>query len=68
MFYVGEQGRQPRSYDSVPRHEEVKARAEESYARLEDGRMPCDEPRPHERRALLKQWTTKAWKTDAHYG
>jgi hypothetical protein len=35
---------------------DVKARAEEIYARLEDGSMPCDEPWPEERLALFKRW------------
>ena len=37
-------------------YEEVKARASEIYACLADGSMPCDEPWPAERLALLKQW------------
>ena len=37
-------------------YDEVKARATEIYARLEDGSMPCDEPWPKERMALFKQW------------
>jgi hypothetical protein len=37
-------------------YEEVKARASEIYARLADGSMPCDDPWPAERVALLKQW------------
>ena len=36
--------------------EEVKARASEIFARLEDGSMPCDEPWPKERLALFKRW------------
>ncbi len=35
---------------------EVKARAAEIYARLEDGSMPCDERWPPERLALFKRW------------
>lgn len=35
---------------------EVKARASEIYARLEDRSMPCDEPWPAERLALFKRW------------
>jgi len=34
-------------------YEEVKAKAPEIYARLEDGSMPCDEPWPKERLALF---------------
>jgi hypothetical protein len=37
-------------------YEEVKAKAAEIYARLEDGSMPCDEPWPKERLALFKRW------------
>ena len=37
-------------------YEEVKAQAETIYARIEDGSMPCDEPWPEERLALLKRW------------
>lgn len=37
-------------------YEEVKARASEIYARLEDKSMPCDEPWPEERLAFFKQW------------
>ena len=37
-------------------YEDVKARAEEIYARLEDGSMPCDEPWPPERLGLFKRW------------
>ena len=37
-------------------YDEVKTRATEIYARLEDGSMPCDEPWPKERMALFKQW------------
>lgn len=37
-------------------YEEVKARAAEIYARLEDGSMPCDESWPEERLALFKRW------------
>ena len=37
-------------------YEEVKARAAEIYARLEDGSMPCDEPWPPERLALFQRW------------
>ena len=37
-------------------YEEVKARAAEIYARLEDRSMPCDESWPEERLALFKHW------------
>ena len=37
-------------------YEEVKAKAPEIYARLEDGSMPCDEAWPKERLELFKQW------------
>ncbi len=37
-------------------YEQVKARAAEVYARLEDGSMPCDESWPEERLALFKRW------------
>ena len=37
-------------------YEEVKARAAEIYARLEDRSMPCDESWPEERLALFKRW------------
>ena len=37
-------------------YEEVKARASEIYARLADGSMPCDEPRPPDRLSLFKLW------------
>lgn len=37
-------------------YEEVKARAAEIYARLEDSSMPCDESWPEERLALFKRW------------
>ena len=37
-------------------YEEVKSRAEEIYARLENGSMPCDEAWPAERVALFKRW------------
>ena len=35
---------------------DVKAQAEEIYARVLDGSMPCDEPWPKDRTALFKQW------------
>ncbi len=41
-------------------YEEVKARAAEIYARLEDGSMPCDEAWPAERLALFKRWMDEA--------
>ena len=37
-------------------HAEVKAQAENIYARLLDRSMPCDEPWPEERLALFKRW------------
>jgi hypothetical protein len=37
-------------------YEEVKAQAENIYARIEDGSMPCDEPWPKEQLARFKQW------------
>jgi hypothetical protein len=38
------------SFDSVKVH------AEEIYARVLDGSMPCDEPWPKEQVALFKRW------------
>lgn len=38
------------SFDSVKIH------AEEIYARVLDGSMPCDEPWPKEQVGLFKQW------------
>lgn len=35
---------------------DVKAQAEEIYARVLDGSMPCDEPWPKDRIALFKRW------------
>jgi hypothetical protein len=35
---------------------DVKAQAEEIYARVLDGSMPCDKPWPSDRIALFKQW------------
>ena len=35
---------------------DVKKHAENIYARVLDGSMPCDEPWPKDRIALLKQW------------
>ena len=37
-------------------YEEVKARAAEIYARLEDKSMPCDEAWPKDRLELFKRW------------
>jgi hypothetical protein len=37
-------------------YEDVKARADAIYARLEDGSMPCDGPWPKEQIELFKQW------------
>ena len=37
-------------------YDEVKERASEIYARLEDGSMPCDEPWPPERLAIFRLW------------
>jgi len=37
-------------------YEEVKARASEIYACLEDGSMPCDEAWPAEHVQLFKRW------------
>jgi hypothetical protein len=37
-------------------YEEVKAQAEEIYARLAGGTMACDGPWPNERLALFKRW------------
>ena len=37
-------------------YEDVSSHAEDIYARLEDGSMPCDEPWPVERLALFKRW------------
>lgn len=35
---------------------DVKAQAEEIYARVKDGSMPCDQPWPKERIAVFRQW------------
>ena len=35
---------------------DVKAQAQNIYARVLDQSMPCDEPWPKERIALFKQW------------
>jgi hypothetical protein len=37
-------------------YDDVKARASEVYARLQDGSMPCDDAWPAERLALFKRW------------
>jgi hypothetical protein len=37
-------------------YEDVKARAQEIYARLEDGSMPCDGPWPEDQLARFKRW------------
>jgi hypothetical protein len=37
-------------------YDDVMARAEDIYERLEDESMPCDEPWPKERIARFKQW------------
>ncbi|GIW06801.1 MAG: hypothetical protein KatS3mg060_1606 [Dehalococcoidia bacterium] len=37
-------------------YDQVKANAEGIYSRIADGSMPCDEPWPPERLALLRQW------------
>jgi hypothetical protein len=37
-------------------YEEVKARASEIFARLEDGSMPCDEPWSPDQLSLFKLW------------
>ncbi len=37
-------------------YDEVKAKAKEIYATLEDGSMPCDGPWPEEHLALFKRW------------
>ncbi len=37
-------------------YEDVKARAEGIYARLEDGSMPCDGPWPEDQVARFKRW------------
>ena len=37
-------------------YEEVKERASEIYARLEDGSMPCDEPWAPEQLAIFRLW------------
>jgi hypothetical protein len=37
-------------------YDDVKAKAEGIYARLENGTMPCDEPWPKEQVSLFKRW------------
>ena len=37
-------------------YDEVKAKAKEIYAALEEGSMPCDEQWPADRLALFKRW------------
>jgi len=37
-------------------YEQVKEKAQEIYATLEDGSMPCDEPWPKDNVALFKRW------------
>ena len=37
-------------------YEDVKAKAEGIYARLEDGSMPCDREWPKEQVAFFKRW------------
>jgi hypothetical protein len=37
-------------------YNEVKAKAEGIYARLEDGSMPCDSPWPKDQVSLFKRW------------
>jgi len=37
-------------------YDDVKAQAEEIYARLNDGSMPCDNPWPKEQIDRFKQW------------
>lgn len=37
-------------------YEDVKAKAEGIYSRLEDGSMPCDGAWPADRVALFKRW------------
>ena len=41
---------------------DVKAQAEEIYARVLDGTMPCDEPWPKDQVALFKSGWKKAWR------
>lgn len=37
-------------------YDDVKARAEEVYASVENGSMPCDDPWPADQVALFKRW------------
>ena len=37
-------------------YEDVKAKAEGIYSRLEEGTMPCDGPWPKEQIATFKRW------------
>lgn len=37
-------------------YEEVKAKAESIYSRLDDGSMPCDGSWPEEQVSLFKRW------------
>ena len=37
-------------------YEDVKAKSEGIYARLENGTMPCDEEWPKDRVSLFKRW------------
>jgi hypothetical protein len=37
-------------------YENVKAKAQSIYSRVEDGSMPCDGPWPKEQVALFKRW------------
>ena len=37
-------------------YERVREKAQEIYAALEDGSMPCDEPWPKDTVALFKRW------------
>lgn len=37
-------------------YQQVKEHAEDIYARLEDGSMPCDAPWPADRITLVRQW------------
>lgn len=37
-------------------YEDVRARASDIYARLQDGSMPCDKAWPEERLALFRRW------------
>jgi len=40
----------------LPSYDDVKARASDIYARLQDGAMPFDDPWPAERLALFRRW------------